>query len=88
MLIITAMDDFLTNDQWTELLSRIFLKYPELAEADLQYCEAGESDLLQMIEYEHSMKIHKTEPINPTAEFSPLHLGSNRHTMGKCRVRQ
>jgi hypothetical protein len=45
------MDEILTPDQWFELQSRIRKNYPELKDADLQYHEASEFDLLAMVEY-------------------------------------
>ncbi len=45
------MDEILTLDQWYELQSRIKQQYPELTDADLQYHEALEPDMLLMVEY-------------------------------------
>ncbi len=45
------MDEILTPQQWYELQSRIRQQFPELTDADLQYHEAIEQDLLNMVEY-------------------------------------
>jgi hypothetical protein len=44
------MDETLTPNQWNELKSRIRLQYPELSDADLQYHESVELDMLNMVE--------------------------------------
>lgn len=53
------MDEILTPEQWYELQSRIRKNYPELTDADLQYHEANEHDLLTMVEY----SIQKTKEV-------------------------
>jgi hypothetical protein len=45
------MDEILTPEQWYELQSRIRQLHPELTDADLQYHEAIEQDLLAMVEF-------------------------------------
>ena len=45
------MDEILSPEQWGELESRIRQQYPELTDDDLQYHEAGEQDLIKMVEY-------------------------------------
>jgi len=45
------MEEILTPEQWYEMQSRIRLKYPAISEADLQYHEAVEQDMLSMVEY-------------------------------------
>jgi len=45
------MDEILTPEHWLELQSRIRKNYPELTDADLQYHEATEHDLMTMVEY-------------------------------------
>jgi len=45
------MDEILTPEQWNELQGRIRKMHPELTDADLQYHEAIEQDLLAMVEY-------------------------------------
>lgn len=45
------MDEILTPNQWYELRSRIQQQYPELTDEDLQYHEAIEKDMLNMVEY-------------------------------------
>ena len=45
------MDEILTPQQWHELRSRIRQQYPELTDADLQYHEAIEQDMLNMVEF-------------------------------------
>ena len=46
------MDEILTPDQWTDLQIILKQKFPQLTDADLQYHEAFETDLLKMVEYE------------------------------------
>ena len=53
------MDETLTPDQWYELQGRIRKLYPELTDADLQYHEAVEQDLLAMIAF----SLRKTKEI-------------------------
>jgi hypothetical protein len=43
------MDETLTPEQWFELKCRIKKQYPELTDADLQYHEAVEQDMLSMV---------------------------------------
>ncbi len=46
------MDEILTPDQWTDLQIILKQKFPQLTDADLQYHEAFEKDLLKMVEYQ------------------------------------
>ncbi len=67
------MDEILTPEQWFELKFRLKLKYPELSDADLQYHEAIEEDMLEMVEY----ILQKTRMavqgiLNGQFRFSPL----------------
>lgn len=67
------MDEILTPEQWHELKFRLKLKYPELSDADLQYHEAIEEDMLEMVEY----ILQKTRMVvqgilNGHFRFSPL----------------
>jgi len=50
------MDEILTPEQWYELKGRIKKLYPELTEADLQYHEAVEQDMLTMVAYSQKTK--------------------------------
>ena len=43
------MDEILTPEQWYELQSRIRQQYPELTDQDLQYHEALERDMMDMV---------------------------------------
>ena len=43
------MDEILTPGQWYELQSRIREQYPELTDKDLQYHEALEQDMMEMV---------------------------------------
>lgn len=45
------MDEALTPEQWTDLQGILKRKYPQLTDSDLEYQEALEQDILQMIEY-------------------------------------
>lgn len=45
------MDEILTFEQWYELKSRLSQQYPDLTDADLQYHEASEKDMLNMVTY-------------------------------------
>jgi len=45
------MDEILSPEQWYELQGRIRQQYPELTDADLQYHEAAEQDIMTMIEF-------------------------------------
>ena len=45
------MDEILTPEQWYELQGRIRQQYPELTDADLQYHEALEQDMMSMVEF-------------------------------------
>jgi hypothetical protein len=51
------MDEILTPEQWNELQSELKQKYPELTDADLQYHESREQDMLRMVEY----RLHKNK---------------------------
>ena len=56
------MDELITPEQWNDLKYKLQQKYPELTEADLQYHEAREQDLLRMVEYrlhKNKRKMHK-----------------------------
>jgi hypothetical protein len=53
------MDEILTPEQWYELQGRIRKLYPELTDADLQYHEAVEQDMLTMVAY----SLRKTKQI-------------------------
>jgi hypothetical protein len=53
------MDEILTPEQWYELQGRIRQQYPELTDADLQYHEAVEEDMLTMVAY----SLRKTKEI-------------------------
>lgn len=46
-----------TAGQWLELQTKLKMKYPELTEADLEYQEMLEQDMLRMVEY----KLGKTK---------------------------
>jgi len=46
------MDEILTPEHWYELQGRIRQQYPELSDADLQYHEAIEKDMMQMVEFQ------------------------------------
>jgi len=45
------MDEILTPEQWYELQGRIRKLYPQLTDAELQYHEANEKDLMAMVEF-------------------------------------
>lgn len=45
------MDEILSPEQWYELQGRIRQQYPQLSDADLQYHEAVEQDMMTMVEY-------------------------------------
>jgi len=53
------MDEILTPEQWYELQGRIKKLYPELTDAELQYHEAVEQDMLTMVAY----SVQKTKEI-------------------------
>jgi len=53
------MDEILTPEQWYELQARIRRQYPELTDADLQYHEAVEEDMLLMV----ACSLRKTKEI-------------------------
>lgn len=61
MLLITKyqlkMNELTTSDHWRELQARLKIKYPELTEADLEYQEPLQQDMLRMVEY----KLGKTK---------------------------
>ncbi|MCF8299068.1 MAG: hypothetical protein K9J13_16080 [Saprospiraceae bacterium] len=50
------MDDILSLEHWLELKSRLRQQYPQLTDADLQYHEAVEKDLLAMVEFSLLMR--------------------------------
>jgi hypothetical protein len=64
------MDEILTPEQWYELKGRIKKLYPELTEADLQYNEAIEQDMLTMVAY----SLRKTKEIMQGILASQYHL--------------
>jgi hypothetical protein len=45
------MNELTTSGHWLELQTRLKNKYPELTEADLEYQEPLENDMLRMVEY-------------------------------------
>jgi hypothetical protein len=45
------MDEIITPEQWNHLKKKLKLKFPQLTDADLQYHETGEQDLLKMVEF-------------------------------------
>jgi len=51
------MNELITSDQWRELQIRLKMKYPELTDADLEYQEPLQQDMLRMVEY----KLGKTK---------------------------
>jgi len=53
------MDEILTPEQWYELQGRIKKLYPDLTDAELQYHEAVEQDMLTMVAY----SLQKTKEI-------------------------
>jgi hypothetical protein len=53
------MDEIITLEQWFELKSRLRQQYPDLTDADLQYHEASEKDMLNMVMY----SLIKTEEV-------------------------
>ena len=53
------MDEILTLEQWYELKGRISQQYPELTDADLQYHESTEKDILAMVK----CSLNKTKEI-------------------------
>lgn len=56
----TEMDEIISPEQWNDLQYKLKQKYPELTEADLQYHEAREQDMLRMVEYKlHTNKMRK-----------------------------
>lgn len=68
------MDEILTPEHWLELQGRIRQQYPELTDADLQYHEAFEQDLMTMIKY----SLRKTKKLMQgisvvSHHLSPLH---------------
>jgi len=62
------MDEILTPEHWNELQLRLKQKYPEIADTDLQYHEAGEEDVLKMVEYLLQMKKEETQPVTFMAQ--------------------
>ena len=54
---VTEMDEIITPEQWNDLQRKLKQKYPELTDADLQYHESREQDMLRMVEY----KLHKNK---------------------------
>lgn len=59
----SEMDEIITPEQWNDLKLRLLLKHPELNEADLQYHEAREKDMLRMVEYRLQKKKKNTRMI-------------------------
>lgn len=51
------MNEITTSDHWQELQSKLKVKYPQLTEADLEYQEPLQQDMLRMVEY----KLGKTK---------------------------
>ena len=51
------MNELKTSGHWRELQTKLKIKYPELTEADLDYKEPLEQDMLRMVEY----KLGKTK---------------------------
>ena len=67
------MDEILTPEQWNELQGRIRKQHPELAEADLQYHEAVEQDMLAMVAFIlRNSKAKVQEMIERNNRISPL----------------
>lgn len=53
-----------TAAQWLELQTKLKLKFPKLTEADLEYKETQEQDMLRMVEYKtRKTKEEMTETI-------------------------
>jgi O-acetylhomoserine/O-acetylserine sulfhydrylase-like pyridoxal-dependent enzyme len=70
------MDEVLTPEQWTDLQGILKQKYPQLTDSDLQYQEALEQDILQMIEYivritKNKMKriVGKLKPVSALKDY-------------------
>ena len=75
------MDEILTPEQWYELQSRIRQQYPELTDKDLQYHEALEQDMMEMV----ACSIAKTneakyEIEKPTGLFASKYLGRKKYS--------
>jgi hypothetical protein len=51
------MKELTTSDHWRELQAKLKSKYPELTDADLEFQEPLEEDMLRMVEY----KLSKTK---------------------------
>jgi hypothetical protein len=51
------MNELTTSEHWQELQSKLKVKYPQLTEADLEYQEPLQQDMLRMVEY----KLGKTK---------------------------
>lgn len=51
------MKELTTSDNWRELQTKLKKKYPELTDADLEYQEPLQQDMLRMVEY----KLGKTK---------------------------
>ncbi len=45
------MEEILSPDQWNEIQIMLKIKFPELADDDMQYHESLENDLLRMVGY-------------------------------------
>jgi hypothetical protein len=45
------MNELSTSQHWLELQTKLKAKYPELTDADLEYQETKEQDMLRMVEY-------------------------------------
>jgi len=43
------MDDILSLEHWNDLMSKLKQKFPQLTDEDLQYHEAMERDMLNMV---------------------------------------
>lgn len=60
---VTEMDDILSQEHWTELQGRLKQQFPELTDADLQYHESMEQDMLRMVGFRLHMNIDEMRGI-------------------------
>jgi hypothetical protein len=51
------MNELTTSDHWLELQTKLKSKYPQLTDADLEYKEPLQQDMLRIVEY----KLGKTK---------------------------
>ena len=51
------MDELVNSQPLDDLQKNLKKKFPELSDADIQYHDAGEQDMLRMVEY----KLRKTK---------------------------